>query len=297
MNRLNRYKHIILSGVLLIASMGLSAQSENLGSREFSFYVNGAFSYLNYQLNHDEGDRSGRGGVGFGLQYAYYLNSHWSVSAGLEVQQYRSQVVFDDFTGSYQTTDIEGESFEFRYSAATYRERQSVTLLNVPVRIQYERGSDDLKFYASGGLAMGLPIRGIFKTTAFDLNTSAYFPQWDALLTSPKFMGFGSWGFQKSGKQDLDVRSSYAFLLEAGVKKNLKEKRNLYVGIFANIPFNSVVKTAETTGSLISYNAAQPTKLTYNTVLESSPGGEGSTYAGHMKTIGLGLKLRYAFAL
>lgn len=293
-SRLSHYKHILILVISLLSGLGLKAQETETPEAEFSFYLKGPFHKLNFDLG-DLGENTSRFGVGLGVQYARYLDSHWSVSAALEYQSYRSKTILSDFSDSYMTTDVGGESFEFQYSVDYLYERDNLSLFNIPIRVQYETETiKTIKFYGSAGFAVGFPISGKYKNRVQGLKTAAYYPQWDALLNSPRFMGFGNWGNRINGKMDFDAKNSYAFLLEAGIKHNLSEKHNFYGGFFVDIPLNKINKNGDGSTSMIAYDTENPTKFRYNPVFYSSTGGEGDGYADKIKAVALGFKLRFA---
>ena len=295
--RISRFKPIMLIVMALLTGPGLKAQEIQVPKSEISFYLKGPVSHMNFDLG-NYGKQTNGFGVGIGSQYAHYFNFNWSISAGLEFQTYRSEAMFDAFSDSYTTTDMEGDDFEYRYSVGSYLEREYLSLLNIPIKVQYERMiNENLRFFGSGGIAIGLPVSAKYKSQVYDLKTSAYYSQWDALLTSPKFMGFGSWGNRNTGKMDMDTKTSYAFLLEGGLKFNLKPGNNFYVGLFADIPLNKINKTNGGPTSLVEYNTNQPATLIFNPALNSAPGANGTPFADKMKVVSWGVKLRYAFDL
>lgn len=295
-DKLSWYKLVLLLiGIALCCGLGVHAQEVLIPPSEVSFYVKAPYSKVSYDLG-DAGENRNRFGVGVGVQYAHYFNIHWSVSGGVEFQTYRSQAVMGAFSDSYPTTDIEGDNFDFQYQISSYQERQNLALINIPIRVQYdEMLSENFTFYGSAGVSVGFPVAGKYKARAFGLNTAGYYEQWDALLTSPKFMGFGTWGNQQIGKQDLDPKASFALLLETGLKHKIAVGHSLYFGLFVDIPLNDINKSGNNSVPLVEYDPYNPTKFIYNSVIEAAPGAEGAKYADKINAFAFGVKLRYAF--
>ena len=291
---------MFLAGMLMLSFGAASAQPESEPEKmsELSFYGKVAFNGLDYQLT-GEATRNNRLGAGLGIQYAHYLNKNWSISAGLEYQQYRSEAILSNFSDYYGTTDTEEADFNFRSSADTYKEWQGVDMVNIPLLLQYETSSlwATASIYASVGFQLGIPVFSKYKSTAYGLKTSGYYPQWDALLENPSFMGFGSWGTVKSSKQKLDIRNSNSLLLEIGFKQQLNAKQDLYFGFYADLGLNNLNKNSKTSSALIEYEAGNPTNFQFNSVLNSSPQAQGETYGKKLKNQEFGLKIRYAFKL
>ena len=291
-NRLKFDKHIILSCTLLLSAGIIAAQQSNSLRNEISVYMNGGISYLKYDMDMDV-KQDGRLGGGLGVQYALYLSSNWSVSAGAEYQQYHSETTFSDFEGYYPTTDSEGEDFEFRSSASSYQEKQMLDMLNIPLRIQYETTGKPTRFFASTGIQWGIPVQTKYKVTATDLKTAGYYEQYDALLESPAFVGFGNWGTEVKDNRKLDIKNSFSLLFDLGIKQQIKENEDLYIGLYAEFGLNELNKESSPSKELISYDTENPTEFQFESITNASPGGQGKVYADKLKTIGFGLKVRY----
>lgn len=293
--KMNRYKLMFLTIMLLLSFGAVTAQDETRKKQELSVYGKGVFNALKYDLPVGADLNKGYG-VGFGVQYALYLNSNWSVSAGLEYQQYRSEALFSDFSDYHRTKDEEGTDFDFHSSANTYKEQQWVDMLNIPVLFRYETAPWTNTFIVgAAGFQLGIPITSKYKATAEDLTTSGYFQQWNVTLNDPAFMGFGSWGNVQSSKQKLDIRNSYSLLLEMGLKQQLNEKHSLYFGFYADLGLNSLTNSDLTSEALIEYNADSPTEFGFNPLFYSAPQAQSEVYVIKPKTRGFGVKIQYAF--
>ncbi len=296
---MNYHKFMILSMLLLLSFGAVTAQDESQNKSEFSVYGKGIFNTLNYNLQGDA-ERDNGYGAGVGLEYSMNLNNRWSISAGIEYQQYRSETNIIDLNDQYQTVDVEGSVFDFHYSANTYSEKQWIDVINIPVLLRYEMPARPLtsaSIYGAVGFQIGIPVNNEFETSTKELETSGYFPKWDLLLNGPEFMGFGNWDFLKSGKQELDIRKSYSFLFELGLKQLLSENRNLYLGFYADLGVNELIKDSGSPSPLLEYKADAPTDFQFNSIFNSAPQLQGATYASKAKLRGFGIKIRYAFEL
>jgi len=296
--KMNQYRLLFLTIMLLLSFGTVKAQHETKKEQEFSVYGKGIFNSLRYNLPEKAKLDNGYG-AGFGLQYSLYLTNRWSVSAGLEYQQYRSESLLANFSDHYSTTDAEGTDFDFYASADTYKEQQWVDMVNIPFLFRYETPTPwtNAFIYGAVGFQLGIPIASKYKATAEDLKTSGYFQHWDAMLDNPNFMGFGSWGTPGSDKQELDIRNSYSLLLEVGFKQQLNAKRNLYLGFYADLGLNSLAKESSSSSALIEYDADSPTEFKFNPLFYSAPQAQGEAYATKPKIQGFGIKIGYAFKL
>jgi len=167
--------------------------------QEFSVSVGGPFSFVK---STSSGDFLPANGFNAGLRYAYYLNENISLSLGAEYQVYTGQSKFTTLGGQYSATDAESESFQFRYSAVNFREKQNLSYINVPIAIQFEtQGST--RFFIAAGAKVGFALKSTYESSAENLTTSGYYPQYNVELFNPAFAGFASTNDFKSSKQDL----------------------------------------------------------------------------------------------
>lgn len=295
---MNQYKLMFLTIMLLLSFGAVTAQESTKKKQELSVYGKGFLNSLKYDLSGGTDVISGAG-VGLGLQYALYMNNNWSVSAGLEYQQYHSKAVLRGFSDSYQTTDIEGADFDFYCSADRYEEKQSVNMLNIPIVFRYETPAPWINTYIYGaaGFQLGIPVSSKYNATAENLITTGYYQQWDAMLFNPSFMGFGSWGTIERNNQELDFGRSYTLLFEVGFKHQLEGGQNIYIGYYADLGLTELIKDSNSVHALIEYDADNPMEFKLNPLVYSAPQAQGEAYITRPKIRGFGIKIQYAFEL
>jgi|26BtaG_2_1085354.scaffolds.fasta_scaffold00435_8 hypothetical protein len=289
---------IILMGVGRTHAQSINelARTENKKAgfkHEVSGHLKGPFSGL--QSKHDQDKSSLKKGLGFGVNYRYYLNSTWSLSTGLELQKFKGEVSYNFIEDAYQTTDSEGEEFEFRYAVQDLTEEQSASYLNIPVKLQYE-GHGKIRFYAAGGVKIGMHIKSEHETSISTLKTSGYYSQYDAELHAPQFMGFGEFTNIKSGKKELNGKTNLAIEIETGLKFITANNRAFYVGLFLDYGLNNIIAN-NYQQNLVSYNSEDPTAFISESILTSANKKKGSAYVDKTHTLAYGLKIQYAFSL
>lgn len=307
-NKMKNIKlNIVFAAMLLLSAWAATAQADAeqeinnqpkksyQALNEFSVYAKGPFSTLNFDLGVN-GTNNTRYGVGLGIQYSRYISQSWSLSAGLEYQSYRSEALLPYFSDQYNLVDNEGDPMVFQAKASSIREWQNFNMLNIPLKVQVETKIKETWFYLAAGFQVGIPIETKYKSTVYNLETSGYFPQWDALLEDPAFMGFGSWGTVNTGKQKLDIENSYSLLLDFGFKGHLKAKRDFYIGAYAELGLNNLGKENDIPVSLVDYTVGDPASFQINSVVNSSPGRTGESFSEKFRTQSLGVKFRYAFS-
>ncbi len=292
---MNHHKLLYLTIILLLSFGAVTAQNQTGKKQEFSVYAKGIFNSLGYDLSGDARHNNGYG-AGGGLEYSLYLNTQWSVSAGIEYQQYRSESLLSGFNDFYLATDAEGSDFDFHSSANTYKEQQWVDMINIPILFRYETPTPwtSASVYGAVGFQIGIPAISKYKATATGLNTSGYFKEWDVILDGPEFMGFGSWGTVESNRQKLDIRNNYSLLFELGFKQPLNKTRNLYLGFYADMGLNRLTNNSGSPSPLIGYDTDNPTQFEFNPLFYSAPKAQGENYASKPKIRAAGIKIRYA---
>jgi len=275
----NYIKSLALFTVLFGTCLNGYSQDQK---QEFSVSVGGPFSFVK---STSSGDFLPANGFNAGLRYAYYLNENISLSLGAEYQVYTGQSKFTTLGGQYSATDAESESFQFRYSAVNFREKQNLSYINVPIAIQFEtQGST--RFFIAAGAKVGFALKSTYESSAENLTTSGYYPQYNVELFNPAFAGFASTNDFKSSKQDFDTKVSYSATFETGIKQTVGDKSAVYLGVYVDYGLNNVFdKTVDK--NLIQYNPDLPVQLKHNSVYDSG-------LARDMRLVSFGLKLRFA---
>lgn len=297
-NKFNFTRSIILTGILLLSLWSATARAQSEIGHELSVYGKGMFNRLKYDIDYDATNEN-KNSAAFGLQYTLSITSKWSIASGMDFMQFNSTANLLNFNDFYNTTDIEGENFNFRIVSEKFSEQQKVKMINIPLLLKYQAPSPfaNTVFFAAAGLQLGIPVYSKFKTTVHDLETTGYYTQWDALLESPRFMGFGNWGTLQGISQNLDISNNFSLLLETGLKMPVNEKQSLSCGLYADLGLNQLNKMNDSTSALIEYNATDPTNFTYNSIFTSSPHSKGKPFGDQLKTRSFGLKIQYAFKL
>ncbi|MEE1898213.1 outer membrane beta-barrel protein [Flavobacterium rakeshii] len=267
---------IFFTGLWLVFSGEMKAQVKSFS--EIAITAGGPGSSLNYGV--EGADVSQSPGFNFGIEYTYNFNNNFGISLGTEFQHFKSEVKAFAISGNYQTTDFEMESFEFRYSMRSFKEEQTVGFINIPIMFVYQNQEYD--FYVRAGAKIGLPLSGKFKS-GYNLYTSGYYPQYNAELFDPAFMGFGEFNnVQANG--DLNIKPTYIASVELGIKQSVG-KSNLYIGFYLDYGLNDI---ADKKNRLADYTVNDSgAGFKYNSVLNTE-------YVDEIKTMAFGVKLRYS---
>jgi len=280
-NKMKAMHKIAFITLITVLSTQISfAQSKS----EISLVASGIFSKLDYDTQEGYLDQARSGS--FGLGYSFYFNRQWAINIGAEYESFKTNLIYSALQLSNNAVDIEGETFEYRYTAEGYDEEQKLNVINIPLTLQFQTDGDETKFYARVGGQISLINDAEYSTSIRNLTTSGYYPQYDAELFDPQFMGFGRYNNVSQESQDLAFDTSFAAVVEAGVKREIYNLGSLYLGLFCNYGLTTLSTDTEA-ANLVEYNTENPTDFTANSVLQTDR-------AEDIRLVSYGIKLRFA---
>lgn len=258
--------------IIALSLLFYSAIQAQENGHYFSLNAGGGFNNLSYQLKN--GSEKGGFGSSVNAGYSYFVTEHWGLNTGIGLQSFRPEA-----TISYQTansmTDTDGEVFEYRTNYNNWKEQQQLLFLNIPIGIQYRFGySEKLRFLASAGMKISLPVKTTYKTTGGEIVTTGYYSQYDVVLKDLPQHGLSTIADQYTG--DVTIKPSCSGYVELGALYGLSSSLDLYVGGYFDYGLNNVIKGT----SNVVY---QPDGI-YNGIL-------ASTQTDKARTVSLGLKV------
>lgn len=284
----------IYSCLLLLIGFAVSAQETSKDSPHQ--LVLSAVGTLSKQLDEPAlGKAKTENGYQVGLGYRYYLNPKWSLGSGLEYQYSKTNMSFASFSDSYNTVDLEGDSFEYRYTVTSYSENQKMHYLAIPLNIQFET-TGPASWYINVGMKVGFNIAANYETSIDELKTSGYYPQWNVELHDPKFIGFGTWSDFNPRKQDLELNTQFMLTAESGIKLQMTAKSNLYVGLYMSYGLNDLKPSNSSNQNPIVYNTNNPEEPILNSLLYATS-SKGTSYLSKYNLFSFGIKLNWSFKI
>jgi hypothetical protein len=261
---------------------------------EVSVYGGGGISALNYKLDKGGSKTDGTNSISgvAGVSYTLSLNDHFGISTGVEVTRYGAKTTYHNFAPAGKDYGMGNSKFNFRYTIANYAEEQSITLLSIPVMLQYTMPiSNSIEFYGTGGLKIGLPRRA--EATIFPDIVNTY---GDYYFENQIYQGGATekYGFVKNAtpepiEKDIDLKTSFAISIEGGARFCLTENLFLYTGAYIDYGLNNIRTTQDL--QLINHKASvqtQTASLEYASVLNTP-------FVNNVKIFGAGLKVRLSF--
>ncbi len=279
--QMNRLKGVLF--VLGLGSLPLQGQQNN----EVLVNINGPVSILEYEGVDNSAALDD--GIGFGLEYGYYLSPKWSLRTGFALQTYRGNAKLDRINAAYVTQDSEAEVFEFRYQFTNYRETQKARYIQIPILGQYETSGNN-RFFVLAGVKLGIVVDSQYKSRATGLTTSGYYEQYDVLLEAPRFAGFGDFGSYSWEADELDLKTNVMLSLETGLKLPISTGSLVYLSVYVDYGLTNVFEDTKS-NRLLEYKAEPEVNFTGNSVLTTQVGN-----VDEIKTLSLGFKLKYGFS-
>jgi outer membrane protein OmpA-like peptidoglycan-associated protein len=312
-NIIKRFFAIIIIGTLTTFTT-VYGQKPNVHwcKDEFTIWGGGGWSALYYRPA--VGIRNNHLGGLFGFGYTRNFSSHWGMLLGIEAALYQSSLSISNLADNYNTTDLdpyEPAKFNFRYRIDKYEEKQHLWNVNIPVALQFQTPVWDIhKFYMSLGFKLGIPVSARAESTAANIETYGYYPEWDQVLNEPKVLGFGKFENHTTTNK-LEIGLAYIGTIETGLKWRIGNGVHLYTGVYFDYAFNDVSKNHSNhfvdynsyhDGSFSNISSALNSQYTTNDNSIGIGFGEYYEHNGNVKSlvdkvspITVGIKLRFSF--
>ncbi len=287
---MKRYIGILTLGLILGGYQQAQAQFNPYYFKKHEVAVSAKAGLLqNYGSLPDQISSDLKFNTAIGLQYDYFLNRQWSIGIGAQYAMYTTDFTASNLSGQSNEIDSENEKFIFSYDGREFKEQWKVNQVNIPLTVQYV-GEAETALYVRTGIQYSLLMSSKPTVTWNNLQTSGYFPQYNLLFDEDLL--YAGFGFQEKVefKPDLELKDRWAWIAEVGVKHNVRENQNLYVGVYFDLGLNNQKPSVkETKESILEYNAEIDNSLKYNSIQESSK--------AVFKNYSFGIQLRYGIGL
>ena len=298
-------KKLTITIVTLFAAMSMQLSAQEI-KHEFSVHVGGGLSSLSYKLS--EGDRSGGFGGDFGVGYTFlqvkeravetgrvsYLN--WGIHSGIGLGLYNAKANLDNTKTVIKDLDDGDDyfsAFDLRTTLSDYNETQKTMFLNIPVMGLFQLD----KFYAMGGVKIGIPLNGKYSVKNPTLTNKAWYPELQNEIDAPRFRGLGKFD-DKSFDGTLDLGVAVMLSLEAGYKWSIADNISLYTGAYFDYGLNNVDKSNKKTFVNYTIEKNNTADFTTNSVLASysDSKNKSTTFTDKVNVMAVGIKVRVAMA-
>jgi outer membrane protein OmpA-like peptidoglycan-associated protein len=219
---------------------------------------------------------------------------------------YRANTRLDDnFTSVIPYTDEYNEAYELRTTVNRYEEKQSALMLSIPLTAQYQtslrfwgrrsaggRRYFGQRFYARAGFRLDIPLSERYRAASASLINERYYPALDIALREPTYKGLGEFT-GRSAKGNLNLNSSLAGMVEAGVKWDIVRQLSFYTGLYFSCGLTGAVKSTHS-GDFMLHSEASPADFSTGSVLASQY-EQGKPFTNRVTLMSAGLTVRLAF--
>lgn len=289
-------KYISIITVLATSLLWHPIVAQEYSTHEFSLYGSGGLSTLEHDLN--IGKSKSKAGGTLGVGYTYFLCSKIGIVSGFEVGMYNSETKFGELKNSNTALDMDDTEFELRSTINQYVEKQTASLLQIPIMLQYQTVGTN-KFYVSAGAKVGLPLTSKYKIKGGHYRFTGYYPLEELEYTEEHdFLGFGRHRVSKT-KDDLKLKVAVILSAESGMKWKLGDSYSLYTGLYIDYGVNDINKN-KGKDDLVGYNAASPKVFKNNSMLNSvytTTDGKIENMGDKINLLSVGFKLKLSFGI
>lgn len=197
-------------------------------------------------MNYDLLQEGATGELKYGLDIKaglrHYFAPHSGIGVGLRFQDYVSSATLNYMQSQNGALDFydEPRSYTYRTYYKSLEERQSVTMLEIPVEIFFQTNlTGRLKVSLGAGLqANFFAVQNKYENDGGKITTKAYYEQWDLELEDmARYRLYDTTGF--SGKYD--YKMSFSAIGEVGFLYALTSKWELMLNFQATYGLSSVM--------------------------------------------------------
>jgi len=254
-----------LVGVCLLACTTANAENRH----EFSPYIGGGISSLKYET------KAGNQMDGFdilgGFGYSHFFTRMFGLGTGVEMGFYNSRFELNDgfLVESPATKDLYGNSFLFRSRISDYEEKHSCLMLQVPLMLRFQFGSDKRKFYMDLGGKGAIPLLSKTRGSSANLQNSGFYERQNEEYVIQEEMGFGAQNAKGFDGRSVDFNKTGFASVELGIKHKLRDGLALYTGLYFDYGLRAM-QTQSKGAKMVEYNTNSPEDFAMNSVLNSS---------------------------
>lgn len=271
------------------------ASGQQKSPHEFGVALGGGISTLKYKYG-----EMGLGGNS-GITYTYYFNINLGIRTGVEISFLNARI--SNFSGqgvSQGLTDSDKDEYDLYSTFEGYNESQKAFMLQVPIMLSYESNLFNNKYYISGGVKIGFPIKAQFTSSLESVNSKGWYPSMENWAETQIFAGFGNFSNIVTNS-DLSLKPLLVLSLETGIKWNSKRiNRPFYTGLFLDYGVNNIV--TKSNQPFITHGIDRESYiLINNSFLESEivngnylhEGGSVNSIVGKVVPMSIGLKTSF----
>ena len=238
-NIYNNIRLIILSAVLLVM-MGNYANSQGTDSRMtsgkkeslyFGLYANPLMtSIYNKEFASDLNSKNVNT-INLEIDFGYFFSKIFGISFGAGYGSFSSELSLDTYSVNFADTDSESESYEMQITGRSIIENQKISLLSIPVYINFRiPANDKLGFLIKGGASFDIPMNTTYEGSGI-FTYKGYYSAYP--VTIENYPAYFPTDFNTSSSGTLLVKSMNISLVASGSAfYSLGDNSQLLIGLY-----------------------------------------------------------------
>ena len=262
-------KHIITVFTAVALSVtGYAQQYE--GNNYVGINFGGGLNSLVYDAAN--GDKKSGGGIETGLFFGHFFNDNIGLGVGLQYSLAHASAVYnytETTTGLIHPSNP-NLTYDLHATYNDWKERQSVSILSIPVECLYRKPINDKWNFIGGlGLSLDMYVGGKYKTKDGSYTLSGTYPALGSYVVSdmPEH-GFTTYDDVFGAKFDNRTKVGSSLIADAGVRTKLNEHLGLYMGLYFGYGFTNLIDESKS-NSILVINQSDPKKIDYYGSLDS----------------------------
>lgn len=231
---------------------------------------------------------------GIGVGYTYSFTPNWGLVSGLELKRFNTTVEVKSLDDRIKTAHFYNGATEVMYldtRLAGFNEKQTATMLQIPLLAEYRLLSNDEEFawFVAAGAKVGFNVSGEYVTRVDRFVTSGYSPESGQTLFDKPEMGLVTHE-NAAWFGDLNYYFSVSLTAETGVRYAVTPRLGIYAGIYFDYGRAGIPVQSET--GVVTYHAENPEMFVYNSILRSTQQSAGERFVDKIDLVSIGVKLR-----
>ncbi len=259
----------------------------------YSFYINGG--YAGFEFSHTPASAQKSLGLGFGGRYNYFVSPNWGFRTGLGLDYAKTTAKMGEFVDDFLKTDQESDQVHYHYSFSSVEEDYDIYMLSVPLQLVYQYK----RLMGGFGIKPAFPISVAYSQTITDINTKAYFPQYDVWVDDSWVMACGDYPYVPTSNKYM--ASPIVILATADLEYMIPVNRKFSIGVSAFIDYSinssfsfrksqlSSVYTDQ--NSMVGTTNEVPISLVNNSLLSGKKNYESESVVQHIHYMNAGLRV------
>jgi hypothetical protein len=165
------------------------------------------------------------------FETGYYINRFIGLSTGIGFNSYASISSLTNYQQSYDTTDLENESYNRRIYGENIKEIQKISFLQIPLLINLNIPvNKSLSFFLHTGVGFSMPLNSRYSSSG-TFSYSGYYQSYNVLFSDIPFEGFQS-DVKSDVEGELKIRPLiFDFIASAGMNFSTQKKAQFSFGL------------------------------------------------------------------